>query len=122
MNIHFSYKHTVRSPQVDRVIHRHLEKLNTWLGTFDPDLVHLHATLEYQRAREGFKTSLNLRLPVGQLFATEAGNTAQASMRAAFDGLERQFKDKMAVLRNGKTRSTMRSKIQGPRSEVTPLS
>ena len=122
MNVHFSYRHTVRSPQVDRVVHRHVQKLNTWLATFDPDLVHLHATLEYQGAREGFKTSLNLRLPVGQLFATEAGKTAQASMRAAFDGLERQFKDKMAVLRNGKTRSTIRSKVQGPRSEVTPLS
>ncbi len=75
MNVHFSYRHTVRSPEVEKIVNRHIEKLNKWLATFDPDLVHLHATLDYQNAREGFKSSLNLRLPVGQLFATEAGKT-----------------------------------------------
>lgn len=116
MNVHFSYKHTVRSPEVEKIVNRHIEKLNKWLATFSPDLVHLHAALEYQSAREGFKTSLNLRLPVGQLFATEAGKTAQASMRAAFDELERQFKDKMGVLRNGKTRSTSEETAGAERS------
>lgn len=107
MNIHFSYKNTVKSPQVDKIIDRHVQKLNKWLSTFNPDLVHLHAGLEFQNPRQGFVTSLNLRLPVGQLYAAEAGRTAQDAMRAAFDELERQIQKQMNVLRQGKTRSTL---------------
>jgi ribosome-associated translation inhibitor RaiA len=121
MNVQFSYKHSVRSPQVEKIINHRIGKLNKWLATFDPDLVHLHATLEYRNPREGFKTSLNLRLPVGQLFATEAGKTAQASIRAAFDELERQFNDKMQVLRGSKTRGTLEEPGGGKRLERRPI-
>jgi len=99
MNIHFSYKHTIKTPQVERLINRRIQKLNTRLNHFSPDAMHLHGSLEFQNPREGFVSSLNLRLPVGQLYATEAAKTAQTSLRAAFDELERQINKEKQLLR-----------------------
>jgi ribosome-associated translation inhibitor RaiA len=103
MNQHFSYKNTTKTPDVERIISRHVDKINRLLEHFSPDLVHLHGTLEIQNPREGFTTSLNLRLPVGQVHSTQAAKTAGDSMRAAFDDLERQINKEKELLRgNGK--------------------
>ncbi len=103
MNLNFSYKNTTKSPDVERIIGRHVDKINRLLEHFQPDLVHLHGTLELQNPREGFATSLNLRLPVGQIHSTQTAKTAADSMRAAFDDLERQINKEKELLRgNGK--------------------
>ncbi len=104
MNIHFSYKNTSNSPEVERITRRRIEKINKLLSTFQPDLVHLHGALERQNPREGFVTSLNLRLPIGQIHASEAGKTAAVSLRSAFDELERQIKEEKDLLRGDRKR------------------
>jgi len=103
MNLHFSYKNTTKSPDVERIIGRHVDKINRLLEHFEPDLVHLHGTLEMQNPREGFTTSLNLRLPVGQIHSTQSAKTLADSTRAAFEDLERQINKQKDLLRgNGK--------------------
>lgn len=99
MNFHFSYKHTVKDAQIERLLGRRTEKLRKLLKTFSPDLVHLHGTLEMQKPREGFVSSLNLRLPVGQVHALQAGRSAIDSLRGAFNELERQLKKEKELLR-----------------------
>jgi ribosome-associated translation inhibitor RaiA len=81
-----------------------VDKINRLLKHFQPDLVHLHGALELQNPRQGFITSLNLRLPVGQIHSAHAARSAPDSLRAAFDDLERQLNKEKELLRgsNGK--------------------
>lgn len=99
MNVHFSYKHTVKTRPVEKLISRRTEKLRRLLKTFSPELVHLHGTLERQSPRHGFVSSLNLRLPVGQVHAVKTGRSVPDSLRVAFDELERQLQKEKELLR-----------------------
>ncbi len=104
MTVHFSYKHTAKSDDLEKLLQRRVDKINRLLPKFAPDLVSLHGTLELRTAREGFATSLNLRLPIGQIYSAERGSTAPVSIRAAFDDLERQLQREKELLRgDGKT-------------------
>lgn len=98
MNVHFSYK-TDKSPEVEREIQQHIEKLNKHLQVFKPELVHLHGTVS-SGAREGFSVSLNLRLPSGQLAANDHGASALAAVKIAFADLAGQLKRHKELLRS----------------------
>ena len=65
MNIHVRYK-AGKTPEIERELQHQVEKLQRRLQVFKPDLVHLHAIVDEQNG-QGASTSLNLRLPSGQM-------------------------------------------------------
>ena len=62
MNVHIGYK-VQKTPDIEKEIHVHVDKLRRRLQVFRPELVHLKGTVEPTQAREGTQVSLNLRLP-----------------------------------------------------------
>jgi DNA-directed RNA polymerase specialized sigma24 family protein/ribosome-associated translation inhibitor RaiA len=97
MNLHFSFK-SEKSTDLEKDIHQHARKFERYLHVFRPDLVHLHGTLA-QGPKESFRVSLNLRLPTGQLFASDEGGTAQLAAKVAFSDLLHQLKRHKELLR-----------------------
>ena len=100
MNLHFSFKaDSAKTPDVERDIQQHVQKLGRHLTAFRPDLVHLHGTID-QKIREGYTVSLNLRLPTGQLAAQESGQVLQGPLKVAFSELISQLKRHKELIRN----------------------
>jgi DNA-directed RNA polymerase specialized sigma24 family protein/ribosome-associated translation inhibitor RaiA len=89
MNIHFTYKSN-KSPDLEKSIDQQIQKLGKRLQVFRPDLVSLYGTVD-NGAKMGVAVSLNLRLPTGQLAATETADRPQAAVKAAFEGLLEQL-------------------------------
>jgi DNA-directed RNA polymerase specialized sigma24 family protein/ribosome-associated translation inhibitor RaiA len=104
MNVHVSYK-APKTPDLEQQINLHVEKLRKRLQVFRPGLVHLHATVEQNSAREGFSVSLNLRLPSGQMAVSGVGVTLVVAVKAAFDDLQEQV---------GKHKARLREKYRWP--------
>ena len=94
-----SYRHVEFPQPVEAAVERHLQKMNTLLKAYAPDLVQLHAAFEKHPHRGDFVFSLNLSLPTGALHATGSGPDARASARKAFVELETQIKKHQARLR-----------------------
>jgi RNA polymerase sigma factor (sigma-70 family) len=90
MNVHISYK-VSKTPDLEHDFNSNIEKLTRRLQVFRPELVHLHAVLEENSAREGFTVSLNLRLPSGQMAAREAAGGAASAIKNAFDNLTEEL-------------------------------
>ncbi len=99
MNVHISYK-SQKSPEVEKEISQHIAKLQKRLQVFRPELVHLHANIEENSAREGTVVSLNLRLPSGQMAAQESGPSATTALKSAFDALRQQLTKHKDLLRS----------------------
>src|SRR5207302_540821 len=97
MNVHLSFK-AGKTPDVEREFQNHIQKLSRRLRAFKPDLVHLHAVVD-NAARQELSTSLNLRLPSGQMAATSTSDTAAASVKAAFADLLGQLTKHKDLLR-----------------------
>jgi len=97
MNVHLSFK-AGKTPDVEREFQNHIQKLNRRLRAFKPDLVHLHAVVE-QAPRQELSTTLNLRLPSGQMAAISTSSTASASVKAAFVDLLAQLTKHKDLLR-----------------------
>jgi RNA polymerase sigma factor (sigma-70 family) len=90
MNLHISYKAT-KTPALEHEFQSQVQKLSRRLQVFRPKLLHLHAIVETNSAREGTVVALNLRLPSGQLAAEERGTPPAAAVKAAFDELLKQL-------------------------------
>jgi len=99
MNVHISYKIS-KTPDLEKLINRHVEKLGRYLQVFRSELVHLKGIVEENSARQGVVVSLNLRLPSGQMAAQESSATATAAIKAAFDAVTEQLKKHKEQLRN----------------------
>lgn len=100
MNLHFSFKdESAKTPDVERELQQHVQKLGRYLQAFRPDLVHLHGTINHHN-REGFTISLNLRLPTGQLAAQENGHAVNGAIKVAFTDLISQLKRHKELIRN----------------------
>ena len=99
MNVHISYK-VNKTPDIEKEINQHIEKLRRRLQVFRPELVHLKGIVEQNSPREGFLVSLNLRLPSGQMAAQEKSPTATVAIKAAFDDLREQVTKHKDLLRN----------------------
>jgi RNA polymerase sigma factor (sigma-70 family) len=99
MNVHFSYK-VNKTPDVEKEIHQHIEKLRKRLQVFRPELVHLKGVVEENSPREGFLVALNLRLPSGQMAAQSRAASATAAVKASFDDLLQQLTKHKDLLRN----------------------
>lgn len=90
MNVHVSYKQGFKTPDLESEINHQVEKLRKRLQVFRPELIHLHAAVEQNSAREGVSVSVNLRLPSGQMAASGVGTTPVAAVKSAFDDLVEQ--------------------------------
>jgi len=115
MNVHVSYK-AGKTPEVEREFQIHIHKLERRLQAFNPDLVHFHAIVDQQNG-QGPSTSLNLRLPSGQLAVQKSGDTLVAAIKTAFSDLTSQLKKHMDMLRGDwsrKRRQTGRGQVIEP--------
>ena len=107
MNVHVSYK-AGKTPEVEHEFQHQIQKLRRRLQVFKPGLVHLHAFVE-QENRHNASSSLNLRLPTGQMAAQRSGQNAQAAVKAAFADLLSQVTKHKELLRGHWSRESSRS-------------
>jgi RNA polymerase sigma factor (sigma-70 family) len=116
MNVHVSYK-AGKTPQVEHEFQHQIQKLRRRLQVFKPGLVHLHAFVE-QENRHNASSSLNLRLPTGQMAAQRSGQNAQAAVKAAFADLLSQVTKHKELLRGHWSRESSRraAKLEPSRS------
>ncbi len=106
MNVHVSYK-AGKTSEVEHEFQHQLQKLERRLQVFKPDLVHFHAIVE-QRNNHSASTSLNLRLPSGQMAAQGAGENALVAVKSAFIDLLSQVTKHKDLLRGYVTRRSLR--------------
>jgi len=104
MNVHVSYK-AGKTPEVEREFLHQIQKLRQRLQVFKPDLIHLHAFVEQGNNRSA-SSSLNLRLPSGQMAAQKSGANALAAVKAAFADLLSQVTKHKELLRGHWTRKS----------------
>lgn len=97
MNIHVSYK-SGKTPDVEREFQVQIQKLERRLRVFNPELVHLKAIVDAENA-QGASTSLNLRLPSGQLASQKSGTTLVPAVKAAFADIVSQLTRHKDLLR-----------------------
>ena len=97
MNVHISYK-AGKTPEIEREFHHQFQKLERRLHVFNPDLVHFHAIVDQENG-QGASTSLNLRLPSGQMAVQKTGETLTAAVKAAFVDLLSQLTKHKDLLR-----------------------
>lgn len=100
MIIHLTYKSN-KSPDVEKSLEQQIAKLRKRLQVFRPELVSLYATVD-EGHRTGTAISLNLKLPTGQLAATETADRPEAAVKAAFADLMEQLGRHKDSLRNSK--------------------
>lgn len=116
MNVHVSYK-AGKTADVEREFQHQLQKLERRLQVFKPDLVHIHAIVEQENNRSA-STSLNLRLPSGQMAAQRSGENALAAVKSAFADLLSQVTKHKELLRGHWTRKSVRREGRG---RLTPM-
>jgi RNA polymerase sigma factor (sigma-70 family) len=104
MNVHVSYK-AGKTPEVEREFLHQIQRLRQRLQVFKPDLIHLHAFVEQANNRSA-SSSLNLRLPSGQMAAQKSGDNALAAVKAAFADLLSQVTKHKELLRGHWTRKS----------------
>jgi RNA polymerase sigma factor (sigma-70 family) len=107
MNVHVSYK-AGKTPEVEREFQHQIHKLGRRLQVFKPDLIHLHAFIE-QDNHYSASSSLNLRLPSGQMAAQRSGENALAAVKASFADLLAQVTKHKELLRGHWSRNERRT-------------
>jgi RNA polymerase sigma factor (sigma-70 family) len=115
MNVHISYK-TGKTPEIEREFHHQLKKLQPRLQVYKPDLVHFHAIVDPQNG-QGATTSLNLRLPSGQMAVQQSGDNIVAAIKAAFTDLIAQVTRHKELLRGHWNREGRRAPGRKPTVE-----
>lgn len=116
MNVHISYK-AGKTPDVEREVKHHLEKLERRLQVFRPELVHLHGIIELENGHRA-KASLNLRLPSGQMAAQKSGENVLAAVKNSFTELLSQVNKHKELLRG--SWNWKRRRAQGKREVTGP--
>lgn len=115
MNVHVSFK-SGKSPEVEREFQNQIQKLERRLQVFKSDLVHLHAIVDQENG-QGPSTSLNLRLPSGQMAVQKTGENLVAAIKASFADLTSQLNRHKELLRGDwsrKRRQTGRGQVIEP--------
>ena len=103
MNVHVSFK-SGKTPEVEREFQNHIQKLERRLQVFNPELVHLHAIVDHDNG-QGPSTSLNLRLPSGQMAVQKTGENLVAAVKASFTDLMSQLNRHKELLRGDWSRN-----------------
>jgi DNA-directed RNA polymerase specialized sigma24 family protein len=118
MNVHVSYR-LHKTPAVEKDIQHQIEKLQTRLQVFRPELIHLKGVVEEVSPREGTSVSLNLRLPSGQMAVQTSAATAPAAVKSAFEDLLQQVNKHKQILRSShKWQRGKRGTAVSPRAAV----
>lgn len=99
MNVHVSYQ-AGKTPEIEKEFTQQIAKLQRRLQVFRPELLHLHARVDHNSARQGLLVQLNLRMPSGQLACEETGGDGVAVTKAAFAELLKQLTRHKELLRN----------------------
>jgi RNA polymerase sigma factor (sigma-70 family) len=107
MNVHVSYK-AGKTPEIEREIQHQIQKLGRRLHVFKPDLIHLRAYVGRDNSRKS-SSSLNLRLPTGQMAAQRSGENGVAAVKAAFADLLTQVTKHKELLRGHWSRTQQRN-------------
>lgn len=107
MNVHVSYK-AGKTPEVEREFQHQIDRLGRRLHVFKPDLVHLHAFVSQENSHSA-SSSLNLRLPSGQIAAQRSGENTLAAVKAAFADLMSQVTKHKELLRGHWSRTQRRA-------------
>jgi RNA polymerase sigma factor (sigma-70 family) len=107
MNVHVSYK-AGKTPEVEHEIQHQIQRLGRRLHVFKPSLVHLHAFVNQDNNRSA-SSSLNLRLPSGQMAAQRSGENPLAAVKAAFADLLSQVTKHKELLRGHWSRTQRRA-------------
>lgn len=103
MKSHIRYRGIGDRDGVEHELRRQTEKLQRHLKKFAPDLVDLHVSLERRiQPTRPFLASITLRLPPGQLYASESGPGAVPALKHAFAELWREVKKLKAKLQRKK--------------------
>jgi RNA polymerase sigma factor (sigma-70 family) len=110
MNVHVSYK-AGKTPDLEHEFQNQLQKLGNRLQIFKPDLIHLHAIVEQINRKAS--TSLNLRLPSGQMAAQGTGENAIGAVKSAFSDLISQVTKHKDLLRGHWARKSVRRDGRG---------
>jgi RNA polymerase sigma factor (sigma-70 family) len=118
MNVHVSYK-AGKTPEVEREFQHQLQKLERRLQVFKPDLVHFHAIVE-QLNNHSAGTSLNLRLPSGQMAAQGSGENALAAVKSGFADLLSQVTKHKDLLRGHWAKKSSRKSGRSRLPETSP--
>ncbi len=92
MKISVSYRGLEAHDGVEKQVARYSTKVNKLLKTFQPDLVQLHAAVEFLLKKNRYIFSLNLVLPTVTLHAVSEAKNVRSTVRTAFVELERQVK------------------------------
>jgi RNA polymerase sigma factor (sigma-70 family) len=116
MNVHVSYKAS-KTSDVENEFQHQLQKLEQRLQIFKPDLVHLHAVVERENNHSS-STSLNLRLPSGQMMAQRSGENALAAVKSAFADLLSQVTKHKDLLRGHWTQKSLRKEGRARLTEM----
>lgn len=119
MKISFSNVHSDLRKEVEKQSQHHIEKLNRFLKSYSPDLVHLHGYLDKTPRTAEFELSLNLVLPTGTLHATGSGSGVRRAVKMAFAEIEVQVKKHQQKLRKDFLWKRKRGRAALKPSEVT---
>ena len=98
MNVHFSYK-ADKTRDIESELDQQAQRIGRFLQAYRPDLVHLHATMDFGQ-RQGFTCTLNLRLPSGQLSSSNSDGSGVTAIKASFSELTRELKKHKDILRS----------------------
>ncbi|SRR6059036_3805227 len=99
MERNIEFKALELDEQIRKLIDRLISKLEKTASAFSPELAHLRLFVEYIAAHKLYEVSITLDLPGRKLAAKEERHDLKASIRAAFDEIERQLKKYKASLR-----------------------
>jgi ribosomal subunit interface protein len=99
MKITYSHMETHFRKEVEPDLARRVGKLEKLLKKYDPDLVHLHTSIETIERTAQFSFSLSLALPTGTLHSVRTAADLRSSTKGAFAELEKQLKKHQQKLR-----------------------
>jgi ribosome-associated translation inhibitor RaiA len=86
-----TFKHVTVKPYLSVLVNELLGHLDEQTASFPDDSVFTHVVIEQNKARTLFKVALLCALPKRSLAVHEEGHDAVATVREAFDELERQL-------------------------------
>jgi len=92
MNYTLLYKNIDPVPQVEKLLDKKVQKIDTLLPTFNDDIVALSISFEKHPRKEEYYTALTLTLPRKTLRSKEKGVSLFNSLNLAFDEMIREVK------------------------------
>lgn len=86
-----TFKHVTVKPYLSVLVNELLGHLDQQTAAFSNDSAFTHVVIEQNKARTLFKVALHCTVPRRSLAVHEEGHDAVATVREAFDELERQL-------------------------------